>query len=145
MAARGLPAKAVGHEAQRHVTFMPFFDGDGRLVAVFFFIQGKRMCKKFLMAYPGAYMIMTESGGIDSESWMALWDTLEKILPHPCVLMLDGHATRRSDQRRIYDGYKNGGIRLVLAPAHSTHMTQVADVALFPAFNPQFNAVSEGP
>jgi hypothetical protein len=70
---------------------------------------------------------MTESGGIDNSSWMSLYDKLEEITPKPCILLLDGHGTRHSDQRRLHDGRKIR-LRINLGPANSTHATQVADV-----------------
>ena len=117
MALRCLPVPALGYEATRHVTYLPIFSADGKLFASFFFIEGVRRFEKFMDAWPEAYMIMTESGGIDNSSWMSLYDKLEEITPKPCTLLLDGHGTRHSDQRRLHDGRKIG-LRINLGPRH---------------------------
>ena len=127
MAKRGLPAPALGYEAQRHVTYLPIFSAEGKLFESFFFIEGTRLFHKYRDAWPEACVMMTESGGIDKPSWQALYDRLEAKLPTPCILLLDGHGTRHSDQRRLYDGMQRG-LRINLNPANSTHATQVHDV-----------------
>jgi hypothetical protein len=144
MAIMGLPAPALGYEAPRHVTFLPIFSADGKLVARFFFVQGKRLMDKYLKAWEGSYVIMTESGGIDNDSWMALYDKLEMILDKPGILLLDGHGTRHSDQKRLYEAQRLG-LKIVLSPANSTHKTQVHDVKGGPLshFKPKFRDVKD--
>jgi hypothetical protein len=99
---------------------------------------------KYLKAWEGSYVIMTESGGIDNDSWMALYDKLEMILDKPGILLLDGHGTRHSDQKRLYEAQRLG-LKIVLSPANSTHKTQVHDVKGGPLshFKPKFRDVKD--
>ena len=89
-------------------------------------------------AWPESYFIMTESGGIDSESWLGMCDVVTKVLPAQSLLLLDGHKTRTSSTPALIR-FSEAEIEVVKGVPHATHIQQVLDVAFFSQFQTAFD------
>ena len=118
-ARKGDLARHQVHEAEKHVSIVPTVTAEGRLLAMTFIIQGTRFKKAWGEAWPGAYFIMTESGGMDAGAYDAFQQMLMKKLgKEPALILADGHVTRTSRDvwLNTMEMNQNGQVTLLNTP-----------------------------
>jgi len=124
-----------------HVSYMPFIVADGTIMAHILFIKGKRLMSEWAAAWPEAYFLMTESGGIDNESWLKVVDIILDVAPPGMKIMLDSHKTRDSDWRAEYE-LKEAKIDVTASEPNTSHKTQPLDGLPFKTFKRKYDQIN---
>ena len=133
LAPKGSKARTSGSPMSVHASYMPFICADGTVAAHVLFIKGKRLFREWCEAWPEAYFIMTESGGIDNEAWQLVVDIMIEVLPPGAKIMADSHNSRDSDWRAEYD-LQRAGLDLSVSEPNTSDKTQPCDGPYFKTF-----------
>lgn len=140
LAPTGAKARTSGSPMSVHASYMPFIVADGTIAIHVLLIKGKRVFREWCEAWPEAYFIMTDSGGIDNEAWQRVVDIMIEVLPTGSKIMADSHNSRDSDWRAVFDLQKNG-LELSLSEPNTSDKTQPCDGQFFLKFKREYHDI----
>ena len=140
LAPKGAKARTSGSPMSVHASYMPFICAAGTIPVHVLFIKGKRLFREWCEAWPEAYFIMTESGGIDNEAWQLVVDIMIDVLPTGAKIMADSHNSRDSDWRAELDLHRSG-LDLSLSEPNTSDKTQPCDGPFFKKFKGEYHDI----
>ena len=140
IATPGSKPQAVTSPRSTTTTLIGCANALGNAVPPFFIFKGKRFNEDLLQgATPGTRGVMSDSGWSNATVFRQYLE--DHFLPHvngggtsdnPILLIFDGHASHVSPQ--LIEWAKDRHIILFVLPAHTSHVLQPLDVAVFGPF-----------
>ena len=122
-----------------HLSMAPCVNAAGRLAAkTLLIISGSRRFEAYVGSFPTAVVIMSNSGGMEEDTWIAYVRYLCVTLEKGTILLVDNHCTRYASWRALL-ALHEAGIHLVTMPANGTDVYQLLDVAYFRPFRKFFD------
>ena len=136
VAAKGKPCYEINPgEKGQTTTVLATFNAVGTYAPLVFIFKGKRLKAEWCIGAPVDSLVrVSDNGWITSELFVEFGKkfvaSLPKDDPRPHLLLLDGHCTHVYNMEFL-TLMKQHNVHPLCFPAHTTHILQPADIALF--------------
>lgn len=103
--------------------------------------KGVNAQAKFIQGWPGAHLLMTDSGGMEGHGWAACAAVWADIAEGGEVFIVDGHQSHLD--LTALDILRAHHVNVITLPPHTTHILQPLDTAFFRAWKAAFKRAVE--